>query len=71
MDKKELLVRSAIDLFAKKGYADTSIRDIGKAAKVNVALIYYYFKDKEALLQYIIERSARDLVIILKEVQSE
>ena len=70
MDKKELLVRTAIDLFAKKGYADTSIRDIGKTAKVNVALIYYYFKDKEALLQYIIERSARDLVVILKEVQA-
>ena len=70
IDKKELLVRTAIDLFAKKGYSDTSIRDIGKTAKVNVALIYYYFKDKEALLQYIIERSARDLVIVLKEVQA-
>ncbi|MGA2107933.1 MAG: TetR family transcriptional regulator [Syntrophorhabdales bacterium] len=70
MDKKELLARTAIDLFAKKGYANTSIRDIGKAAKVNVALIYYYFKDKEALLQHIIERSGRELAVILKEIQT-
>jgi AcrR family transcriptional regulator len=69
VDKKELLIRTAIDLFAKKGYADTSIRDIGKAAKANVALIYYYFQDKEAILHNIIEHSARELLVILKEIQ--
>jgi TetR/AcrR family transcriptional regulator len=70
-DKKELLTRNAIDLFAKKGYSATSIRDIAKAAKVNIALIYYYFKDKEAVLCYIIERSARELAVILKEIQAK
>ncbi len=70
IDKKELLVRTAIDLFAKKGYADTSIRDIGRTAKVNVALIYYYFKDKETLLQHIIERAARELTVLLREIQA-
>jgi len=68
-DKKEYLIRTAIDLFAKKGFADTSIRDIGKAAKVNVALIYYYFKDKEEILNQIITRAASRLVVILREIQ--
>ena len=68
-DKKEYLIRAAIDLFAKKGFADTSIRDIGKAAKVNVALIYYYFKDKEEILNQIITRAASRLVVILREIQ--
>ena len=70
MDKKELLIRTASDLFAQKGYAETSIRDIGKAAKVNISLVYYYFKDKEEVLYNIIHRSARDLIVILKEIQS-
>jgi AcrR family transcriptional regulator len=69
-DKKELLARCAIDLFAKKGYSLTSIRDIARAAKVNIALIYYYFKDKEAVLCYVIERAARDLLVMLKEIQT-
>jgi AcrR family transcriptional regulator len=68
-DKKEYLIRTAVDLFAKKGFADTSIRDIGRAAKVNVALIYYYFKDKEDILSLIITRSASKLNVILREIQ--
>jgi AcrR family transcriptional regulator len=70
MDKKELLIRTASDLFAQKGYTETSIRDIGKAARVNISLVYYYFKDKEEILYHIINRSARDLIVILKEIQS-
>lgn len=68
-DKKEFLARIAIDLFAKKGFSVTTMRDIAKAAKVNVALIYYYFKDKEELLYHIIERSTNNLIVVLREIQ--
>lgn len=69
--RKEYLMRTAIDLFARKGFADTPIRAIARAAKVNTALIYYYFKDKEELLNQIITRAAAGLVAILKEIQQE
>lgn len=68
-DKKEFLISVAIDLFANKGFTVTTIRDIAKAAKVNVALVYYYFKDKEDILFHIIERSTKKLIVILKEIQ--
>ena len=71
MDKKGIITSSAIDLFAKKGFSVTSMRDIAKAAKVNVALIYYYFKNKEEILYHIIEQSSRDLLRILREIQSQ
>jgi AcrR family transcriptional regulator len=71
MDKKGIITSIAIDLFAKKGFSVTSMRDIAKAAKVNVALIYYYFKNKEEILYHIIEHSSRDLLRILKEIQSQ
>ena len=67
--RKEYLIRTAIDLFAKKGFADTPIRAIAKSAKVNVALLYYYFKDKEEILNQIITRAAIRLVAILREIQ--
>ena len=68
-DKREALTSIAIDLFAKKGYSATTMRDIAKTAKVNVALIYYYFKDKEEILYHIIERSTNNLIIVLREIQ--
>jgi len=36
--------------FWQKGYIATSIDDIAKAAKMNKASIYYYFKNKAAIL---------------------
>ena len=71
LDKKEIITRSAIDLFATKGFSVTAMKDIAKAAEVNVALLYYYFKNKEEILYYIMERSSRDLLSILKEIQSQ
>lgn len=71
LDKKEIITRSAIDLFATKGFSVTAMRDIAKAADVNVALLYYYFKNKEEILYYIIERSSMDLLRILREIQSQ
>ena len=69
--KKEFLTQVAVDLFAKKGFAATTMRDIAKAAKANVALIYYYFNDKEEILYRVIESTTRDLITILTEIQSQ
>lgn len=44
------IMREAERLFAANGYAETSVDNIAKAAKVNKALIYYYFKSKDELL---------------------
>jgi AcrR family transcriptional regulator len=67
---KELLIRTAIDLFFQRGYEETSIRIIGEKAKLNTSLFYYYFKDKEEILYTIIERSSRDLINALEEILS-
>jgi AcrR family transcriptional regulator len=41
-------------LFAKKGFDATCVADIAAAAGVNKALIYYYFKNKDAILEEVI-----------------
>ncbi len=52
---QEKLFAAAIPLFAEKGYAAVSIREIAKAAGVNVSSISYYFRGKEGLYHAIIE----------------
>lgn len=45
----EDLARIALDLFARRHFSSVTIKDIGKAADVNSAMIYYHYKDKLAL----------------------
>lgn len=48
-DARRRLLDAAIALFADKGFAKTSTREIAQSAQVNVASISYYFGDKAGL----------------------
>jgi AcrR family transcriptional regulator len=43
------LLEAAAEVFARKGYRDTTVTDICKAANTNVASVNYYFGSKEHL----------------------
>jgi AcrR family transcriptional regulator len=66
---REKLLRSAVDLFYKKGYADTSIRQIGAKAGITTSLVYHYFKNKEDMLFEILQNISKQLCAALKEVE--
>jgi len=51
---KEKIIETSTELFSKKGFDSTRIEEIARAAGVNKALIYYYFKSKEDLLDQIV-----------------
>lgn len=51
------LMAVAMDLFCERDFASVTIKDIARAAKVNSALIYYYFADKEDLFRVMIEHA--------------
>jgi len=40
---KERLLETAIGMFAEKGYAGTSVREIVEQAGVSKPVLYYYF----------------------------
>ena len=42
-DAKDKLLAAGTELFAKKGFAGVSIRELAEAAGVNSALISYHF----------------------------
>ncbi len=48
-ESRQRLLDAALRLFAQKGFAKTSTRDIAQSAGVNVAAIRYYFADKAGL----------------------
>jgi AcrR family transcriptional regulator len=49
-ETRKRILQKAEDLFAEKGFSGTSVDKIAKAAGVNKALIYYYFKDKSDIV---------------------
>lgn len=55
------LLEAATQLFSAKGLAGTSIRDIAKAADLNISLISYYFGGKEGLYKAVIYEFANQM----------
>ena len=53
-DTREKIIESATELFLEKGFDRTSVREIASKAKINVALMNYYFRSKEMLFETII-----------------
>ncbi len=48
-DARLKLLKTSARIFAKKGYASTSVREIVRAAHMNVSAVNYYFGDKRSL----------------------
>lgn len=55
-DARTAILDSAEALFARHGFAATTIKQIGAEAGLNPALLYYYFPDKQRLYQAVLER---------------
>lgn len=61
-DTRARLVDEALRLFAEKGYAQTSTREICVCAGANAAAIHYYFSDKAGLYRAVYVAPIRQLM---------
>ncbi len=57
---KETIIREALKLFAEKGFAAVSMRDLAEAVGISASTIYHYYESKQALFQDMI-RQANEL----------
>ena len=48
-ESRAAILRAAVREFAEHGIAGARTDAIARAARVNKALLYYYFKDKETM----------------------
>jgi AcrR family transcriptional regulator len=51
------IIEIARELFVKKGFKGTTVRDIAAESGVNVAMVNYYFRSKEKLFDAIFEEA--------------
>lgn len=61
-DKREAILRSATAVFAEKGYFNSKVADIAKAAGVADGTVYLYFKNKDDLLHSIFDRAMDEFI---------
>ena len=57
-DRRQEIIASAMELFARKGFRGTTTRDLATHAEINEAIIFRYFKTQEELYSAIIETKA-------------
>lgn len=53
--KKELILNTARQLLTKNGYAKTTLDDIANVLGMKKSSLYYYYQNKEALLEDVIK----------------
>lgn len=54
---RDIILEEALNLFAQKGYAAISMRDIASAVGIKASSIYYYFKGKDELFSALIQQA--------------
>ncbi len=66
-DRKEGIVETARDLFARFGFKKTTVDEIAKALHMGKSTIYYYFETKEDIFKAVIEREGKFLAMKIKK----
>jgi AcrR family transcriptional regulator len=66
VSKKQELLQKISDLFYKKGYEKTSIRDISLHLGMTNAGLYHYFKNKQEMLFDIMDYAIEDALVTMR-----
>lgn len=62
INKRELILEQALELFSERGYRETSLQDIADHLGVTRQAFYYYFDSKEDILWSLIEKLGNQLL---------
>ena len=60
LDKRDAILRAATEVFARRGFFQSQVADIARAAGVAAGTVYLYFRSKDDLLVSIFERTMRE-----------
>ena len=68
-EKRRLILRAAITVFARSGYHTSRVADVAKEAGVAYGLVYHYFGSKEDLLETIFRRTWTRMLEAVEEIE--
>src|SRR5215470_13155378 len=54
--RRDQILEAALHLFARKGFAESTVDEVAAEAGLGKATIYLYFPSKEVLLQKLVDR---------------
>ncbi len=61
-ERRQMIMNTALELFATHGYESTSISQIARKAKISKGLLYNYFESKEDLVLAILNSGIDELM---------
>ncbi len=67
-DKREAILRAAIKVFAEKGFFNSKVSDVARAAGVADGTVYLYFKNKDDILRSIFDQA---MALFIAEARKE
>lgn len=70
-ERRRTILRAAIDVFARKGYHGCRIADVAREAGVAYGLVYHYFKNKDELLETVVETGWSGFVSRMRAVAQD
>ena len=70
-EMRELILSAASDIIASEGFDKLSIRRIAKQIEYSPSIIYHYFNDKEEILNKVMERGYKKIIIAVSSTNME
>jgi len=70
-EKQENIVNAAMELFAQEGFKSTSTSKVAKKAGVSEGLIFRHFKNKDGLLEAIMQEGENRAIELFANIISE
>lgn len=70
-ETQQRLLAAGAELFDSKGYHNVSIKEVGRMAGCNSALISYHFGCKQALYQAVVNSQLKELHILEEHIEDE
>lgn len=68
---RERILQAAVKIFAEKSFEGSRVEEIAYAAGVTKSLIYYHFKNKDAILEALTENFINEYMNIINDNKSE
>ncbi|NLW45914.1 MAG: TetR/AcrR family transcriptional regulator [Firmicutes bacterium] len=70
-DAKNRILQAAVKIFAQKSFDGSRIDEIAAEAKVPKSLIYYHFKNKDEILEVLLQGFIREYTELLQIAQND
>lgn len=69
-NRKDVIAEAAVEVMAKEGFYSATTDKIALEAGISVGLVYYYFNNKEEILEYIFLKEYEKRIRFLNEVNA-